>query len=235
MVRTSLLTLLAATAIGLTAAQGTSSAADLGIPAPPPIYAVPAPAPYGWTGCYIGGNVGAAWAGIDITNDASSGTALGFAGGGQIGCDLRAGAWVFGVRNMFDGTILSTSTTFSVTPFTGTAGGRTHWFDTLTAREGYLMRPDLLLYVQGGAAWTNTDISFFNSGGTQVGKFSYNRTGWTVGIGAEWIFAPHWSAFVEYNFMGFGTQSAAFAGCGGTCGSAKVDIQDALLGVNYKF
>jgi hypothetical protein len=43
------------------------------------------------------------------------------------------------------------------------------------------------------------------------------------------------SAFLEYNFMGFSTQSAAFAGCGGTCVSAKGEIQDALVGVNYKF
>ena len=33
------------------------------------------------------------------------GVALGFAGGGQIGCDYQfAGGWVIGFRNMFDGT-----------------------------------------------------------------------------------------------------------------------------------
>ena len=39
-------------------------------------------------------------------------------------------------------------------------------------------------------------------------------TGWTVGGGAEWMFAPHWSVFAEYNFMGFGTRSEAFTTCG---------------------
>ena len=31
------------------------------------------------------------------------------------------------------------------------------------------------------------------------------------------LFAPNWSAFAEYNFMGFGTPSTTFTGCGGTC------------------
>ena len=58
----------------------------------------------------------------------------------------------------------------------------------------------------------------------------------THAAGVEWVFAPHWSVFAEYNFMGFGTQSAAFTACGGSCVlSAKANIQDALVGVNYKF
>src|ERR1700687_3942200 len=100
------LTLLAAAAIGLTASQGVS-AADLGrrIPPPAPAYNPPAPLPYVWTGCYIGGNVGGAWGRIDVSDVAGSGsvsaTNSGFAGGGQIGCDYQAGAWVFGLRDMF--------------------------------------------------------------------------------------------------------------------------------------
>jgi opacity protein-like surface antigen len=131
---------------------------------------------------------------------------------------------------------LTASGTLSTTPFTGTANSRTNWFDTLTARGGSLVQPNLLLYVQGGAAWTNTNVTFLNSTGAQVGEFSNDRTGWTVGAGVEWMFAPHWSVFAEYNFMGFGTQSAAFTACGGGCIlSAKANIQDALVGVNYKF
>jgi hypothetical protein len=50
--------------------------------------------------------------------------------------------------------------------------------------------------------------------------------------------APRWSAFAEYNFMGSGTQSMTFTGCGGTCvvsANAKADVQNVLAGVNYKF
>jgi outer membrane immunogenic protein len=85
--------------------------------------------------------------------------------------------------------------------------------------------------------WTNTKVTFVDAvTGAQVGEISNDRTGWTVGGGAEWMFAPHWSVFAEYDFMGFGTQSAAFTGCAGSCVlSAKANIQDALVGVNYKF
>jgi outer membrane immunogenic protein len=185
--------------------------------------------------------VGGAWAHVEVTDVDTGATASGgnsgFAGGGQIGCDYQWGAWVVGFRDMLDATSLSSSTTFSTIPFTGTVDSRTRWFDTLTARGGYLVTPQVLLYAQGGAAWTNTDITF-NSAGSQVGELSNNRTGWTLGAGVEWMFAPHWSVFAEYNFMGFGTQSATFTGCGGTCvvnANAKADVQDVLAGVNYKF
>lgn len=158
----------------------------------PPVVIAPI---YSWTGCYVGANIGTAW-GFAETNGSSE-TNTAFAGGGQIGCDYQMGPWVIGIRNMFDGT---------------TGGGNTNWFDTLTPRAGYLVQPNVLLYVQGGAAWTETN----------------NTTGWTVGGGAEWMFVPHWSTFLEYNYMDFGTSS-------GTFGSVRSNAQSVLVGLNYKF
>jgi hypothetical protein len=34
------------------------------------------------------------------------------------------------------------------------------------------------------------------------------RTGWTFGVGVEYALAQNWSAFVEYNYVDFGTTSA---------------------------
>jgi len=86
--------------------------------------------PYLWTGCYAGGNIGGAWSNFEIIDAATGGTVStsnsGFAGGGQIGCDYQWNAWVFGFRNMFEGTSLSSSRAFADTS--------THWFHTLTAR-----------------------------------------------------------------------------------------------------
>src|SRR5262249_6970157 len=233
--------LFAAAAIGLTASQ-VVSAADLTrrVPPPAPAYIPPAPLPYLWTGCYVGGNIGGAWSNIDVTEVTTGGSVSasnsGFAGGGQIGCDYQAGAWVFGFRDMLDGTSLSKSVTLATVPFTGTVDSHTHWFDTFTARGGYLVAPNVLLYAQGGAARAQTDTTFFTNAGTQNGELSKNRTGWTAGGGVEWMFAPHWSIFVEYNFIGFGTRSAAITSCAGSCVlSTKASIQDALVGVNYKF
>jgi len=236
------LTLLAA-AIGLAASQ--ASAADL--PRKAPVYAPPPPPQLTWTGCYLGANVGAAWASVDVDNVTTGGSIsrtsnTGFAGGGQIGCDYQMGAWVFGIRNMFDGTSINGSRTFTdprIPGFgTGTVDTKVNWFDTLTARGGYLVQPNLLFYVQGGAAWARAQATAFTPAGS-VGSVSGNsNTGWTVGGGAEWMFVPHWSVFLEYNYMGFGTRSNAFQVCGGgICDtfSAKANISDVLLGVNYRF
>ena len=236
------LTLLAAATIGLTVSQ--ASAADL--PRKAPAY-VPPPAPpaYVWTGCYLGGNVGGAWAHLEVTdqiNGASvSRSNSGFAGGGQIGCDYQIAAWVIGIRNMFDGTSISHSTTFFdplLVGGTGTVDTKVRWFDALTGRVGYLLQPNLLLYGQGGAAWTSANVTVLNGFGQQVGEISGNsRTGWTAGGGVEWMFVPHWSVFVEYNFMGFERSSGftCFVNCGNAIFNTKADIQNVLLGVNYKF
>jgi opacity protein-like surface antigen len=51
--------------------------------------------------------------------------------------------------------------------------------------------------------WTSWDIHAINGGGVQVGEISGgNQTGWTLGGGGEWMFLPHWSTFLEYNYMG---------------------------------
>jgi outer membrane immunogenic protein len=211
-----------------------------------PAYKAPIMSPvpvYNWTGFYVGGNIGGAWGNIDAT-DVTTGatvspTKSGFAGGFQVGYDWQAGPWVFGIRNLFDGTSISGGATISDTYFTGTVNSHLHWFDTLTGRVGYLVEPNVLLYGQGGAAWTSWDVTAFDSTGTQVGEISGgNRTGWTLGLGAEWMFLPHWSTFLEYNYMGFGTRSATTTACvAGNCAyiSAKSNLQDVLVGINYKF
>jgi outer membrane immunogenic protein len=142
---------LCAATIALTA--GHAFAADLRFPPAGPGYLPPAflpPALPNWSGCYAGVNIGGAWAKIDEGN-AVGGTLTanpaGVAGGGQIGCDIQFDQWVFGVRDMFDGTNLRSSTSFSA----GSANTRTNWFVTLTARQGFLFQPNVLIYTQGGA------------------------------------------------------------------------------------
>ena len=235
--RKSSLTLLAA-AIGLAASQ--ASAADRPRRAPP--YIPPAPPPITWNGCYIGANIGGAFGDASATFNFGevSGNGSGFAGGGQIGCDYQfaGGGWVIGFRNMFDGTSNNKSRTIGASPL---AGGEVkfenRWFDTMTARLGYAVAPTWLPYFQGGGAWghTNTDINF---GGVQIGQTSKTRSGWTIGGGVEWMFAPRWSAFLEGNYMDFGsnggtafTPVACPAGC---AWSTKATEATALVGVNYK-
>src|SRR5215472_14892973 len=76
-------------ALGMTA--GAASAADLGRPAPAPVYTkAPALAPsFSWTSCYLGGNGGGA--SVHVSDNYGSDTKTSAIGGGQIGCDYQAG------------------------------------------------------------------------------------------------------------------------------------------------
>lgn len=119
--------LLATTALAL---SGPAFAADLG-PARMPLKAPPVVArPFSWTGCYIGGHVGADWGHTNFIDPQNQGTVngvpiglfaptgvgvgidqgAGFLGGGQIGCDYQfATNWVIGLAGDFSWTNLNGS------------------------------------------------------------------------------------------------------------------------------
>jgi outer membrane immunogenic protein len=237
------LMLLAVATIGLVASQ--ASAADMPRKAPPA--APPPPPPITWTGCYIGANVG----GIFSRREADFGFGFGdlstnnsgFAGGGQIGCDYQfAGGWVLGFRNMFDGTSLHRERTFfdPVTLNSATVDFHNNWFDALTGRIGYSITPGWLWYFQGGAVWAknSADVTI---NGFDFGSVSRTRTGWTVGGGVEWMFTRGWSAFLEGNYMDFGSHDRTLVTplvplCAAGCAfSTKATAATVLVGVNYRF
>ena len=205
-------------------ASGPSAAADL--PAQMPMKA-PAMAPlYSWTGCYIGANAGGGSDHETFTDinpnlaatgrpniDLGSEHANGAMGGGQIGCDYQAGNWVFGAQGMFDATDFKGSNHLVPGPGDPQFGdifdlsSRVSWLATATARIGYAIQPQLLLYARGGAAWMRSDLnhSVTAMGLTNTYTGAETRAGWTVGAGLEYLVAANWSVFVEYSHMDFGT------------------------------
>lgn len=230
-----------------------ASAADMAVKARP--MAAPVVV-YSWTGCYIGANIGGGWArtsqdqirkvdGTIINPPGNFGSSDGsdFIGGGQIGCDYQfAGNWVIGIQGMFDfGNINHEHTLPAFPAFYSTNTVKNEI--TLTGRIGYLFAPQLLGYVKGGGAWARTDHSVFGFGPPVFLSESANGnnwSGWTVGGGLEWMFAPGWSVFGEYNYMDFGHKDIAFVQAPGTFGVADVvrthlEVSQFLVGVNYKF
>ncbi|QWG21403.1 outer membrane beta-barrel protein [Bradyrhizobium sediminis] len=230
-----------------------ASAADMAVKARP------APAPlvvYNWTGCYIGGNVGGGWArtgqdqigkvdGTVFVPPGNFGSSEGsdFIGGVQIGCDYQfAGNWVLGVQGMFDFGNIDSEHTLPAFPAFYSANSTKNVF-TLTGRLGYLFAPQVLAYVKGGGAWARIDHSVYGFGPPAFLSESaggVDRSGWTVGGGLEWMFAPGWSVFGEYNYMDFGHNDVRFVQAPGTVGVADVvrthlEVQQVLVGVNYKF
>jgi outer membrane immunogenic protein len=106
----------------------------------------------------------------------------------------------------------------------------------------------VLGYVKGGGAWARIDHNIFGAGPPvflSESATGIDRQGWTVGGGLEWMFAPGWSVFGEYNYMDFGRKDIGFVsgvtGGGFVTGapseviSTRLTAQQALVGVNYKF
>src|SRR6202008_4051431 len=90
-------------------------------------------------------------------------------------------------------------------------GHKTQWFGTLTARVGYQVIPQWLLYVDGGAAWVKKNYSDVDPVVGFAGFASEIRTGWTVGGGVEYKFDQNWSFFAEYDFIGLGSNNVTLA------------------------
>ena len=231
-----------------------SLAADLPVyTKAPPVYAPPP----SWSGCYLGGNIGAGWdstydlgtafGGTPFTPPLDYGTSHGssFIGGGQIGCDNQfASNWVIGIQGKADfGSIRSQN---PVLPFPGiTAAYELKNTEDITARLGYVIVPTVLAYVKGGAAWSNINVSA-SALPTLAEQANFTRMGYTIGGGVEWKFAPNWSVFAEYNYFDFGTKSGnlfstglvpAFGNAGALADtvSLRLHSQQAIAGVNYRF
>lgn len=140
-----------------------------------------------------------------------------------------------------------------------TVSNRLDYLGTVRGRVGVTPTPSLLLYSTGGLAYgkvrSSTQINFDNTGGAipgfTSGSFSGTRVGWTAGGGAEWMFAPNWTAKLEYlyydlgsvsyatggyavdvgptGFPGFGTESLA------TRTTTRFEGNIARVGLNYTF
>lgn len=153
--------------------------------------AMPPVGPLAWEGFYAGGAIG--------SEDSA------FGGGIQAGYNHRLDPkWLIGVEGELSWTSQNDSQS------------NNRWFDSLDARLGYTLGP-WLLYVKGGAAFTNNDVS-------------NNTTGFSVGGGVEYMFARHWSAKAEYEHLDFGSNNNNGRGRGG-----DNQVNEFKVGVNYHF
>lgn len=213
-------------------------AADLPRKAPPPPVAV-APV-YAWTGCYIGGNVG--WARVKTEVkfngfDEFDRSADGFAAGGQIGCDYQfASNWVVGVQFLADWTDIEASRTSLLFP-ANTVHAKLRGFGTLTGRLGYVVAPQFLLYGKFGWGAYSTRFSVENAAGVELASANRRQSGFDVGVGGEWMIAPNWSLWVEWDHI-FAQDKTFFfpnLGAAGTTAEIRRDLDKVLVGFNWRW
>jgi outer membrane immunogenic protein len=223
--------LLGATA--LVALTASASAADL--PArtytKAPAYTAPA-AVYNWTGFYIGGHLGGAF------GDSSSiqGDDARFMGGVQGGADYQfATNWVIGIEAQYSwmnggntGRLFQNGTLVTA---------NNDQLGSVTGRLGYTWGP-ALLYAKGGYAWKGSnDIGVIPGVGLAPGfsTSGNSKDGYTVGAGLEYMFAPNWSAKVEYQYYNFGNTTITSAAIPAGSASYNNDEHTIKAGLNYRF
>lgn len=229
-----------------------ASAADL---KPAPVYTkapVMAPPPFSWTGFYIGGNIGGAWAHDNFTdslfglgfNDGNNNGV--FIAGGQVGGNYQINNFVIGVEGTVDWASNNNNATGVVVP--GLGGSTVQitsndtWIATLAGQLG-VAYDRLLFYAKGGGAWIgNSGFTATNlaTGASITGSNSNTINGWLIGAGLEWAFANTWTLKAEYDFIGLnGRTFTVPAGspflAGDTFTSSGNNIQMATVGVNFLF
>jgi outer membrane immunogenic protein len=209
-----------------------------------------------WRGFYVGGQLGGAWSesdwqftnynywntlGPNLVGTKFDQAASGVLGGGQVGFNYQAGAWVLGVEGSGAATDLSDTIVSSLFP-TDRYVTKIDTLATVTGRLGYA-QGNWLAYAKGGWAGADLQLRFYEVDTDVRSHGSTWVNGWTVGGGLEYALGPHLSLGVEYDYVGLDTGNWLLrcTGCGtGIDGGAPVmdgdiNIQSVAARLNYRF
>lgn len=197
----------------------------------------------------------------------------GFMGGAQIGYNKQYNNFVLGIEYDFQGvargsnqgTLVNVGTVAGsscpggcASTGTITSSRNLDFLGTVRARIGFLPTPSILPFVTGGFAYgqASTSTSITETLGYSdtptpfgtAGSLSASALGWTAGGGVEWMFAPSWSAKVEYIYYDIGPvtnvlpniqQFGAFGTLLETVGTSQSSMRftgsDIRIGINYHF
>jgi outer membrane immunogenic protein len=219
-------------AVALTAFTAPAFAADMPARtyAKAPAYSPPAVI-YNWTGFYIGGHLGGAFAG----DNSFVGSDARFMGGVQGGFDYQfAPNFVMGVEAQYSW--LNSNITGFAFPGGGLVTSRNNQIGSVTGRAGYTWGPGLI-YAKGGYAWRDNPNIGVSVAGTPAAFTTdgNHRDGWTVGAGLEYMFAPNWSAKAEYMYYNFGSSRFVTPVALAPFGSFRTDDHTVKVGLNYRF
>ena len=215
--------------------------------------------PYDWSGFYLGGHMGNTWGKSNWTARTLAGATVASGSFGltqSINPFKESGSWFEGLQAgynyMFPNQVLiGAEAVFTGVAFpdpdsgftTGGASilvntGETHTENVLYAgtalgRVGYAPG-SWLFYATGGFAWsykqyTLTQLSSGYSWTTNAWRF-----GWAAGGGVEAPLTDHWTARLEYLYLGYDNRSVDFPFAGQRFVS-NTSEQQLRLGLNYHF
>ena len=197
-----------------------------------PVYAAPL---YNWTGFYIGGHIGGAFASSSNFNSlVLSDYSARLLGGVQAGADWQfAPNWVIGAEGQYSW--LGKNALNASFPGGYVYNNDQRGLGSITGRVGYTWGPGLV-YVKGGYAYSDNRESLALAGVPVAFTLDKNhRSGYTVGAGVEYMFAPNWSAKAEYMYYDFGSARFVTPPVLVPYGSFHNDEHTLKIGVNYRF
>jgi outer membrane immunogenic protein len=183
-----------AAAVGLVAMLGTIPvfAADTVFEEPPlPAAPMEEPPLNTWSGPYAGIGLGYAFGESEDETFGNSIDTDGFLLNGFVGFNYQAG-------NIVGGAEADIGYNFSEGSNAGTTS-ESSWEGSLRARLGYVVTPEILLYVTAGGAAKQLDIT------AAGGSDNNTMLGWTAGAGADVMVTEQIFGRVEYRYTDFGS------------------------------
>jgi outer membrane immunogenic protein len=239
--------------VALVAMLGGPAAFAADMPARP----LPPPVPVAnWTGCYVGGFIGTNYGNAKVDRYANTAGQFageeakydmsGMLGGAAIGCNYQVGLWVWGIEGDWavtnkDGQQFD-AISRTPAPINGLLVDQTHerWLATARLRLGYAVTDKWLWYVTGGGAWISAQQSKWVQLNPAIAAVqSQNFSGWTVGLGTEYMLGYGWSIKSEFLYVDVGSKSFFNSvNLGGvTFPGEDVKIRDYAFkfGMNYSF
>lgn len=208
-----------------------------------PAFEAAAPAPFNWSGFYVGAHGGYGWGDADaLASDVPDQEPKGGFGGLQIGYDHQfSNNVVLGaVADISFGKIDDSVPSGNYM----TMNGEVDYFGTVRGRAGYAI-DRFLPYITGGLAWAHSEAGISCPTGAPFGACSMPAlsgqsrsddtiaTGWIAGIGLDYAFADNWSANVEYLHADFGRDTYDLDLFGE--GEVETNLNTVKFGINYRF
>lgn len=191
--------------------------------------AVPASAEGGWSGFYVGLEVGGGNNVVSLHDETfvpfdEKQSDSGVVAGVFAGYDHQIGDFVIG--GVADIDYVGTSDIV----FEGKANTNydMNWVATARVRAGWAPNDQLLLYGTGGFAIAGQDGNLGSFGGPQ--PIGSTEVGYVVGAGAEYRFATNWSVKGEYLHHNFGAIDVE-----GTGATFKPKLDVFKVGLAYRF
>ena len=195
-------------------------------PLPDPDFSSPA-ADQSWNGFFMGASLGYGIGDTSVTGGSGNFDFdnEGTFGSVYLGHDWQFGNFLLGIEGEWGGGDISGGETIAATNLSTDL----NWMAAIRARAGVLLGPALLLYATGGYAWADTDL--VARGATNF-TVSENLSGYQLGGGAEFRFAPQWALRLDYVYTDLEDENIT---AGGTTNNFDPDFHLARAGLTLRF